>query len=138
MKKLIHLTLLLLVVHAGLQAQDEAIFMHYTVSPILINPGAAGFDEKYNLQFNARMQWSGFEDAPRTIAARYNGPLGRTFGLGIGVWSERAAQLSRSKLQLDYAFRYPINDDWNLSFGFFAEDQLFVKIPMVALPSITS
>ncbi|MEL6973127.1 MAG: type IX secretion system membrane protein PorP/SprF, partial [Bacteroidota bacterium] len=59
----------------------------------------------------------------RTIAARYNGPLGRTFGLGIGVWSERAAQLSRSKLQLDYAFRYPINDDWKLSFGFFTEFQ---------------
>lgn len=123
MKKLIHLFLLLFVLQVSVQAQDEAIFMHYNVSPILINPAAAGFDEQYNLQFNARMQWTGFEDAPRTIGARYNGPLGRTFGLGIGIFSEKAAQLSRSKLQLDYAFRYPINDDWKLSFGFYTEFQ---------------
>lgn len=97
--------------------------MHYNITPILINPAAAGFDETYNLQFNARLQWSGFEDAPRTLAARYNGPLGRTFGLGIGIFSEQAAQMSRSKLQLDYAFRYPVNEDWKLAFGFFTEFQ---------------
>jgi type IX secretion system PorP/SprF family membrane protein len=123
MKKLILLLGLAAILPALVRAQDEALFMHYTVSPILINPAAAGFDETYNLQFNARLQWSGFVDAPRTLAARYNGPLGRTFGLGIGVFSEQAAQMSRSKLQLDYAFRYPINEDWKMSFGFFTEFQ---------------
>lgn len=123
MKKLILLLGLAAILPALVRAQDEALFMHYTVSPILINPAAAGFDETYNLQFNARLQWSGFVDAPRTLAARYNGPLGRTFGLGVGVFSEQAAQMSRSKLQLDYAFRYPINEDWKMSFGFFTEFQ---------------
>ena len=108
-----------------LEAQDEAVFMHYTISPILVNPGAAGFNETYDLQFNARSQWSGFEDNPRTLSARYNGPLGRTFGIGVGVFSESAAQQTRSKLQLDYAFRYPINEDWKLSFGFLTEFQQF-------------
>ncbi|MCB0637119.1 MAG: PorP/SprF family type IX secretion system membrane protein, partial [Lewinella sp.] len=74
-------------------------------------------------QFNARAQWTGFEDAPATLAARYNGPIGRTFGLGIGVMSEQAAQLSRLKLHLDYAFRFSIQEDWKLSFGFFTEFQ---------------
>ena len=123
MKKLILLLGLVSVLQTLVHAQDEALFMHYNISPILINPAAAGFDETYNLQFNARMQWTGFEDAPKTFAARYNGPLGRTFGLGIGIFSETAAQMSRSKLQLDYAFRYPVNDDWKLAFGFFTEFQ---------------
>lgn len=123
MKKLILLLGLVSVLQTLVHAQDEALFMHYNISPILINPAAAGFDETYNLQFNARMQWTGFEDAPKTFAARYNGPLGRTFGLGIGVFSETAAQMSRSKLQLDYAFRYPVNEDWKLAFGFFTEFQ---------------
>jgi type IX secretion system PorP/SprF family membrane protein len=123
MKKLILLLGLVSVLQTLVHAQDEALFMHYNISPILINPAAAGFDETYNLQFNARMQWTGFEDAPKTFAARYNGPLGRTFGLGVGVFSETAAQMSRSKLQLDYAFRYPVNDDWKLAFGFFTEFQ---------------
>lgn len=105
------------------RAQDEALFMHYNISPILVNPAAAGFSEDYQLQFNARAQWTGFEDSPRTFAARYNGPLGRTFGLGVAIMSEQAAQLSRTKLQLDYAFRYQVNDDWKLSFGFFTAFQ---------------
>lgn len=123
MKKLILLLGLVSVLQTLVHAQDEALFMHYNISPILINPAAAGFDEAYNLQFNARLQWTGFEDAPKTFAARYNGPLGRTFGLGVGVFSETAAQMSRSKLQLDYAFRYPVNEDWKLAFGFFTEFQ---------------
>ncbi|WP_367391597.1 PorP/SprF family type IX secretion system membrane protein [Lewinella sp. LCG006] len=123
MKKLILLLGLVSVLQTLVHAQDEALFMHYNISPILINPAAAGFDETYNLQFNARMQWTGFEDAPKTFAARYNGPLGRTFGLGVGIFSETAAQMSRSKLQLDYAFRYPVNEDWKLAFGFFTEFQ---------------
>ncbi len=105
------------------KAQDEAIFMGYLVSPILINPAAAGFSEDYQVQFNARTQWTGFVDAPRTFTARYNGPLGPTFGIGIAVLSETAAQLSRTKLHLDYAFRYRFKEDWKISFGFFTEFQ---------------
>jgi type IX secretion system PorP/SprF family membrane protein len=112
-------SLLLLVLTA--QAQDEAIFSHYNLTPILLNPAAAGFDDSHQLQFNARAQWTGFDDAPTTLAARYNGPIGRTFGLGIGVVSEQAAQINRLKLQLDYAFRFSIEEDWKLSFGFFTQ-----------------
>lgn len=123
MKRLIFLLTLVALSTQILLAQDEAIFMHYTVSPILINPAVAGFDDTYNLQFNARAQWTGFDDAPQTLSARYNGPLGRTFGIGVGLFSETAAQLSRNKLQIDYAFRYPVNDDWKLAFGFYTEFQ---------------
>ncbi|MEM1216601.1 MAG: PorP/SprF family type IX secretion system membrane protein [Bacteroidota bacterium] len=123
MKKLLLFLALLAVGQAALQAQDEALFMHYQVSPILVNPAAAGFDETYRLQFNARMAWTGFPDAPRTFSARYNGPLGRVFGLGAGLFTEKAAQLSRTKLQLDYAFRFTTSDDWKLSFGFLTEFQ---------------
>lgn len=123
MKRLIFLLTLVVLSTQILLAQDEAIFMHYTVSPILINPAVAGFDDTYNLQFNARAQWTGFDDAPQTLSARYNGPLGRTFGIGVGLFSETAAQLSRNKLQIDYAFRYPVNDDWKLAFGFYTEFQ---------------
>ncbi len=108
-------------------AQDEAIFMHYTVNPILINPAAAGFNESYNLQLNARAQWTGFKDSPKTYAAYYNGPIGKTFGLGVGVLSESAAQLSRLKVQMDVAFRFKFeNRDREvakISAGFFSEFQ---------------
>lgn len=105
------------------QAQDEAIFGHYNVTPVLINPSAAGFNNTYQLQLNARAQWAGFADAPTTYAAQYNGPLGDNFGLGVGVLSESAAQMQRLRAHLNYAFRFEVGDDIELAAGFQTEYQ---------------
>src|SRR5210317_2146419 len=94
MKRLILFFSILLSVQA-LHAQDEAIFTHYNINPVLINPAASGFDDAYQVLLNARASWSGFPDAPQTYGAQFNGPLGNTFGVGVGVLSESAAHLSR-------------------------------------------
>lgn len=120
MKKLILLTILTAAM-VRLSAQDQAIFSHYNINPVLIHPAAAGFNEQYQVLFNARMQWTGFPDAPQTFMAQYNGPLGRSFGVGLGVLTESAAQLQRVRAQLNYAFRFQIQDDWNLAAGFATE-----------------
>jgi len=99
-------------------AQDEAIFSQYFISPILINPAAAGFEDGHRLQLNARGQWSGFVDAPQTYAVNYNGALGPAFGLGVGILTETAAQLSRTRVQLNYAFRFNVKDKVKISAGF--------------------
>lgn len=104
-------------------AQDEAIFGHYNITPILINPSAAGFNETHDLQLNARAQWSGFADAPKTYAAQYNGPLGDNFGIGVGVLSESAAQMQRLRAHLNYAFRFKVSKTVKLSAGFQTEYQ---------------
>jgi type IX secretion system PorP/SprF family membrane protein len=104
-------------------AQDEAIFSHYNITPVLINPSAAGFNDVHQVQLNARAQWSGFADAPQTYAAQYNGPLGDNFGIGVGVLSETAAQMQRIRAHLNYAFRFNINESIKLSAGFSAAYQ---------------
>ncbi len=104
-------------------AQDGAIFSHYNITPVLINPSAAGFDEDYQLQLNARAQWSGFTDAPTTYAAQFNGPLGDNFAIGLGVLSESAAQLNRLRAHLNYAFRFQVSDKVKLAAGFQTEYQ---------------
>lgn len=121
---------LLLIILASItrwvSAQDEAIFMHYIVSPILINPSAAGFNEGMTAQLNARAQWTGFEDSPKTYGALINTPIGRTFGLGVGVLSESAAQLNRMRVQLNYGFRFRIKENFKLGVGFSTEFQRMV------------
>ena len=111
-----------LTLHA-LRAQDEAIFTHYHINPVLINPAAAGVDDTYQVLLNARASWSGFPDAPKTYGAQFNGPLGNTFGFGVGVSSETAAQLSRVRGKLNFAFRFPISEKIKLSAGFSTEFQ---------------
>jgi type IX secretion system PorP/SprF family membrane protein len=116
--------LLVLMAACGLaSAQDEAIFSHYLINPVLINPAASGFGDVYQLQLNARAQWSGFADAPQTYAAQYNGPLGNNFGLGFGVLTETAAQINRTRAHLNYAFRFDVGDYVKLSAGFSADYQ---------------
>jgi type IX secretion system PorP/SprF family membrane protein len=103
----------LLLIAFGFQcalAQDEAIFNHYQINPILINPSLAGFGETHHLQMNLRNQWVGFPGAPATYMVSYNGPIGKTLGIGIGALSENVAQVTRFKFLMNYAFRYQIND----------------------------
>jgi type IX secretion system PorP/SprF family membrane protein len=122
MKKI--LLLLSFLAACGLaSAQDHAIFSHYIISPVLINPAAAGFGDIHQLQLNARAQWSGFVDAPQTYSAQYNGPLGNNFGLGIGVLTETAAQMNRTRAHLNYAFRFDVGEYVKLSAGFAADYQ---------------
>ncbi len=102
----------------GIHAQDEAVFTQYHITPILINPAATGFEEGHRLQLNARGQWTGFADAPKTYAVNYNGSIGNTFGLGLGVLSETAAQLTRTRVQMSYAFRFNVMEKVKISAGF--------------------
>ncbi|MCB9265121.1 MAG: PorP/SprF family type IX secretion system membrane protein [Lewinellaceae bacterium] len=122
MKKILLLISFLSVVRLA-SAQDEAIFSHYNIMPVLVNPSAAGFGDQHQFQLNARAQWSGFVDAPKTYSAQYNGPIGTNFGLGVGVLTETAAQMNRLRAHLNYAFRFKINDMIKLSAGFSTEYQ---------------
>ncbi|MCB9284928.1 MAG: PorP/SprF family type IX secretion system membrane protein [Lewinellaceae bacterium] len=115
---------LLLVILGGLQtlrAQDPAIFNHYIVSPILINPSYAGFEEVHVLQGNFRNQWTGFPGAPVTYGFNYNGPIGRTLGVGFAVQGENIASITRFRFQLNYAFRYKIGENVKIAAGFSTE-----------------
>jgi type IX secretion system PorP/SprF family membrane protein len=122
MKKILLLISTIFVVQF-LQAQDEAVFNHYLISPILINPSAAGFQEDPQIQLNFRGQWSGFEDAPQTYMALFNTPVGSTFGFGGGVLNETAAQINRLRVQLNFAFRFNIGEHVKLATGFSTEFQ---------------
>ena len=113
------------------QAQDQAIFSQYYLTPILVNPSVAGFSEDHNLTFHVRNQWTGFPGSPFSYAANYEGPIGKTLGVGLNVLSDNAASLSRLRIQLNYAFRYELKDV-KLAGGFSTDFQT-VRISKTAL-----
>ncbi len=124
MKKIL-LLLAGFVLVAGLSAQDEAIFNHYILNHVLVNPAAAGFDGLYRAQLNTRASWAGFADAPLTVAGRASAGLGNSFGLSAGIISESAAQQNRLKGQLDFSFRFKFGQEYlkqpsfQVAFGFY-------------------
>ena len=128
MKKILPLLFSLLAA-GGLFGQDEAIFNHYVQNPIILNPAAAGFNGEYKAFANFRAQWSGFENSPKTVALRGSAPVGESFGIGGGFFSESAAQLRRTKGQVDVAFNFGLGkaerdvQPFRAAFGFFTEFQ---------------
>ena len=92
------------------KAQDEMIFSHYILNPVLINPAASGFNDQHNFYLHYKNQWSGFTGAPRTVAASYNGTLSDKLGIGGFVSNENTSYYNRFRGLLSYAFRFKIND----------------------------
>ena len=121
MKKLLLLIACFSFLAINSNAQYEAIFSHYQVNKLLINPATAGFDQdNHNLFMNVRNQWSGFTGAPESYSLSYNGPIGKSLGIGALVFTEKIASFTRYRMQLSYAFRYDINET-KLGFGMSTE-----------------
>ena len=89
-------------------AQEQAVYSQYHVFPVLTNPGYTGFEDKHQFLVNARSTWSGFSGHPNTYTVLYNGPVGDKLALGGGLFSEKAGDISTTKMLLNYAFRFQI------------------------------
>jgi len=104
-----------------MEAQDESIYTHYHINPVLINPAAAGFDDHHSVFLNTRLQFAGFEGSPKSYALSYNGRVAPTFGLGAMIFREDIASLTRTRVQLNYAFQFNRFENLKLGLGFSTE-----------------
>ena len=93
----------------SMNAQEEAIYNHYQVNKLLINSATAGFDRtQHDFFVNVRNQWAGFPGAPETYAVSYNGPVGKSLGIGALLITENIASFTRYRMELSNAIRYVI------------------------------
>lgn len=120
MKNLIILLVLICTAYGAHAQQDETIFKHYYLNHTLVNPAASGLGDGHEIRLNVRNQFAGFPGAPQTYSVGYNGPLGKTFGLGVNILTENIASLSRYRIQMAYAFRHT-TDNLKLNIGFSTE-----------------
>lgn len=124
MKKLISISIAC-VFSLSIMAQQRYFDEKYVstqsfVNPILINPGATGFDQYHHVIADYRSKWSTFPDAPKTFLLSYDGPVGNGLGLGAMLLTDNAGALETTKAQgsLSYKIESPTN---KVSFGLSAE-----------------
>ncbi|MBL7814920.1 MAG: PorP/SprF family type IX secretion system membrane protein [Saprospiraceae bacterium] len=122
MKKSLLIILLATAFIAKVSAQDEAIFGHYLVNPILINPAYSGMTGKYQIFGHLRNQWTGFPGQPKTYAVSLNAPLAQNVGMGGMLLNEKFGLLDRMRAQLSYAYHYDnAKKGFKAGFGFSTE-----------------
>jgi type IX secretion system PorP/SprF family membrane protein len=108
------------------KAQDEAIFNHYIVNPMIINPAYAGFEgDKIQLFGHYRSQWAGnsagnFNFNPTTYSVTASLPINEKVGLGGMILSDKVGMTNRLRGQLNYAYRVSTKN-YKIGFGFSTE-----------------
>jgi type IX secretion system PorP/SprF family membrane protein len=108
------------------KAQDEAIFNHYIVNPMIINPAYAGFEaDKIQLFGHYRSQWAGntgtsFNFNPTTYNITASLPINEKVGIGGMLISDKVGVTNRLRGQLNYAYRLNAKK-YKIGFGFSTE-----------------
>lgn len=130
MKKLILSIIAFVTIAVSAKAQDEAIFGHYLVNPMLINPAYAGFNDNVQIFGHLRSQWAGFQGAPKTYALTIDLPMTEKVGLGGMMLSEKFGPTDRFRGQANYAYRY-VGKGYKWSIGFSTEFDRLKLDPLI-------
>ncbi len=122
----------------NISAQQIPVFSQYSVNKFLVNPAVAGGNNYSFINMVAREQFHGFENAPRTFALTAQTRLLNdsyimrrlqvrnnanqksrvaNIGLGANIFSDRNGIVSKTGLQLTYAYHLKFDNNFQLSMG---------------------
>lgn len=92
-------------------SQQMPYYTQYKSNQAMINPATLGTKRTLDARTNYRLQWVGFDDAPKTATININGRLYKeTMGLGVGYFNDRTGPTKRSDLSLGYAYHLKFQD----------------------------
>ena len=137
MKRFLLIVTIVLSFLPGINAQQIPLYSQYMMNGFLLNPAVAGSEGYTAINLTAREQWLGLKDAPKTHAISGQTRLlknsfisknssvrrrqrlsSRSGNVGLGgyIFNDQNGPLSRTGLQLTYAYHIRMNRS-QLSFG---------------------
>jgi type IX secretion system PorP/SprF family membrane protein len=118
MKKLIYTFALLLGSLVSLKAQQEAQFTQFMYNKLYLNPAYSGARGVPSLTAIYRSQWVGFEGAPQSILASFNGPfLAKRVGVGATISHTKIGLQRDFQASLAYSYDMVAQDEVSLRIG---------------------
>ncbi len=116
MKKILIIGLTLLST-LSVNAQQEAMFTHYSFNTLAVNPGYAGSRDALTVTGLHRSQWVGFPGAPRTQTLTAHAPvMNEKIGLGLSVLNDQIGPTKQTAFYVDFAYKIPVGKG-KLAFG---------------------
>ncbi len=103
-------------------AQQTIQFSQYQFNGLAVNPAYAGYKEDWTLNMSSRLQWTGFEGAPKTNVISVDGVTNaesKTVALGLLLVNDRLGPENNTSAYANYAYRLRLDaeDTRRLSFG---------------------
>jgi type IX secretion system PorP/SprF family membrane protein len=90
------------------------------LNPVLVNPGATGYEGEHHILLNYRNEWASFPGSAKSVILSYDGPIAEGLGVGALFLSDSNGSLNTTKFQgsIAYTLDTPTNV---LGFGLAAE-----------------
>ncbi len=111
-----------------LSAQQTAQYTQWSLNQLFINPAHSGIKSCADLHSLYRMQWVGFDGAPKTGILTFTVPLkskrkeflSPRFGMGLRFENDHIGQFSSNRINISYAGHFNFSQDTRLSLGLYA------------------
>lgn len=117
MKKITTLLVIILNVMVA-NAQQDAMYTHYSFNMLGINPAYAGSREAMTLTALNRSQWVGFEGAPKTQSFTIHSPIAKTkMGIGLSFVNDKIGPVNNTSFQGNYAYKLKFKYGGQLAMG---------------------
>ncbi len=118
MKKIIQLTIVIILTGNALRAQQDAMFTHYMYNTLWLNPAYAGTRDALTITGIHRSQWVGFDGAPTDQSLTMHTPfLDGKMGVGLSLLNDKIGPTKSTLIALDWAYHLKLNKKSKLSFG---------------------
>lgn len=92
-------------------AQQEPRYTQFAINKLAINPAYAGSRDALSGSFLYRHQWTGLEEAPRTLVASFHAPLRNPrLSVGAQLVHDKLGLTRSSGLYTSYAYRVPLGE----------------------------
>jgi type IX secretion system PorP/SprF family membrane protein len=100
------------------EAQQDAMFTHYSFNTLAINPAYAGSRDALTITSLYRNQWTGFDGAPVTQTLTMHSPFfNDKVGMGLSIVNDKIGPVNITSLSMDYAYKIKISKKAKLAFG---------------------
>lgn len=132
MIRIFSIAFLLLVVFSS-TAQQITQYSQWSYNQFATNPALAGIKNCLDMRSSYRMQWAGFDGAPKSGLITINTPLKKKqkelnssfHGMGLKVEQDQWGNFENLAISLAYAMHFPIDPKRRISFGLAAGVQQF-------------
>lgn len=118
MKRLIIITIMLILGFENSNAQQLPQFTQYMYNTIAINPAYAGSRGALSIVGLNRNQWGGFDGGPQTQTLSIHSPLrNEKVGLGLSLINDKSGFENFTYVYADFSYTIKANEDLKISFG---------------------
>ncbi len=115
-----------LLVSNAVMGQQDPLFTQYIQNPMAVNPAYSGSLQVMNATLISRLQWTGFDGAPRTNYLSVASPLAdERISVGVNLVNDKVGPITQNGLFADAAYSLPIDKRTNVNFGLRAGGNFF-------------